>query len=55
MPFFSSSPRRGYSVVPNILFSVIPSVAEESRGNDTFLISRGGVARGIKFTSARAK
>ena len=28
-------------VVPNILFSVIPSVVEESRGNEFFLIPRG--------------
>ena len=27
-------------VIPSILFSVIPSVAEESRGNDFFLIPR---------------
>ena len=31
-----------YSVIPSILFSVIPSVAEESRGNEFFLIPRDG-------------
>ena len=40
--FFSNSPQTGfYSIFPSVLFSVIPSEAEESRGNDSFLLPRG--------------
>ena len=35
--FFSNSPQTGfYSIFPSVLFSVIPSEAEESRGNEMF-------------------
>ena len=35
--------------------SVIPSVVEESRGNEFFLIPRGKVVRVFKFSSARVR
>ena len=42
-------------VVSGILFSVIPSVVEESRGNEFFLLPRGGVLFLFKHCAARAK
>ena len=52
---FSHAPSFEQSVTSNTHTPVIPSVAEESRGNELFLLPRGKVALLFSFAAARVK